>query len=243
MALYGGMSKEMNIRYAIYKYVYNGKVVYIGKTNSSLNNRIKAHLNERKFQDYLSSAIYYFECNNRIETSIYEKYLINKYKPILNEADKIIDRVLIDIKEPEWKEYKNCKEISLNTFYWNDERRNRHNNSSKEKLNQKIKLLEKEIDFLIWLRDRLEKTEAQENTIRLRIPNAETVFQQIPTGVYFSNKNKHSGRAIFTSVILEEDTIYLNMNADGIEFFKANYDKIIEYKRKIINKYFDRRMK
>lgn len=89
----------------IYKYVYNGEVIYIGKTNSSLKNRINSHSKEAKFKKYNTAQVYCFQCKNRIETDIYEKYLINKYKPILNVADKLPQKLDIIISEKEWVKY------------------------------------------------------------------------------------------------------------------------------------------
>lgn len=69
----------------IYKYVYHGEIIYIGKSDSSISDRIIAHETEEKFQKYLKEAeIYYFECKNPAETTIYETALINRYCPVLN---------------------------------------------------------------------------------------------------------------------------------------------------------------
>lgn len=89
----------------IYKYVHNNNIIYIGKTNISLINRVKSHAKESKFKQYDDVQIYCFKCENRIETDIYEKYLINKYKPILNIADKIQQDISIVIEEKEWIKY------------------------------------------------------------------------------------------------------------------------------------------
>lgn len=89
----------------IYKYVIKDNIIYIGKTNTSLYNRIKSHSKEEKFKEYKDANVYCFQCKNRIETDIYEKYLINKYKPILNVMDKISDTINIDIKEKDWMSY------------------------------------------------------------------------------------------------------------------------------------------
>ena len=89
----------------IYKYVYKNDIIYIGKTNSSLFNRIKEHNKEGRFKQYKNAEIYCFQCKNRIETEIYEKYLINKYKPVLNIADKLPQKLDIFIEEKEWIKY------------------------------------------------------------------------------------------------------------------------------------------
>lgn len=93
----------MSNQCAIYKYVFNNEIIYIGKSDHSFEKRIEAHSKEKSFQPYLSkSDIYYFYCNNPAETTIYETYLINKYKPKLNTAMKYEDTCIFEIKEPEW---------------------------------------------------------------------------------------------------------------------------------------------
>ena len=42
----------------VYKYVYDGEIVYIGKNDTDLKTRIKQHEREEKFQPYLKSDIY-----------------------------------------------------------------------------------------------------------------------------------------------------------------------------------------
>lgn len=92
---------------SIYKYVYNGEIIYIGKSDVDLWHRIKGHEKEDKFRPYLKRVkIYYFSCNNPAETTIYETYLINKYKPILNTAMKYYDTIDFNIPEPEWYDCK-----------------------------------------------------------------------------------------------------------------------------------------
>ena len=48
---------QMNneLRRGIYKYVYNGEIIYIGKSDSKggIPNRIYGHSKEEKFQPYL----------------------------------------------------------------------------------------------------------------------------------------------------------------------------------------------
>ena len=102
--------------YYIYKYVYNDEIIYIGKTNVCLVNRIDCHAREEKFKGYLDDCqIFYFECKNSAETTIMECYLINKYKPILNVSMKYSDNLNIDIPEPEWVCYKRNDFIQLNS--------------------------------------------------------------------------------------------------------------------------------
>ena len=78
------------MKYYIYKYVANEKIVYIGKTNDIVR-RIKEHSSgvglEAKFTQYSDAEIWYHECGNETEMSALESLLINYYKPELNEID------------------------------------------------------------------------------------------------------------------------------------------------------------
>ena len=103
----------------LYKYVYNDEIIYIGKTNSNLRQRIHSHANEEKFQPYINEAqIYIMELANCTEVNGLELLLINKYRPILNYADKHDKTTNIYIEEPAWNTYQsyldNCDEV-INT--------------------------------------------------------------------------------------------------------------------------------
>ena len=94
--------------YCIYKYVSleDGSVLYIGKTDSSLKQRIDSHAKEEKFFPYLGNwEIFYFRLSNRVETDIVEKYLINQLKPVLNEKDMEEGLSLSGLKLPKWEPY------------------------------------------------------------------------------------------------------------------------------------------
>lgn len=88
----------------VYKYVCNGEIIYIGKSDYSLINRLNCHKSEEKFLPYLKKTeIYYAELPNPAMATIFETYLINKYKPKLNESMKYKDEMSIDIPEPKWE--------------------------------------------------------------------------------------------------------------------------------------------
>ena len=74
--------------YYVYKYVLDNQIIYIGKNDTNLQDRIIQHQREEKFKPYMEADIYYIELKNKAETSGLEKLLINKYKPILNIVDK-----------------------------------------------------------------------------------------------------------------------------------------------------------
>lgn len=86
----------------IYKYVYENEIVYIGKT-INLNQRIKEHSREKKFQSEKFN-IYYFLCSNQNQMDYYEYILINKYKPALNVINKKRFEEF-SFTEPTWIKY------------------------------------------------------------------------------------------------------------------------------------------
>ena len=86
----------------VYKYVYDGKIVYIGKNDTDLETRINQHKLEDKFRPYLKSDIYYIELANAIMSDVIESELIRRYKPKLNVA-KMSDWSGLEFIEPEWK--------------------------------------------------------------------------------------------------------------------------------------------
>lgn len=88
----------------VYKYEYKGKIIYVGKSDCDLGERIKAHRKDEKFQPYLDDGlkIFYFTLPNPAFTTIYETYLINKYRPRLNEKMKYDDVLFFDIPELSW---------------------------------------------------------------------------------------------------------------------------------------------
>lgn len=97
----------------VYRYtlVETGEVIYIGKTDASLKQRIDAHEKEEKFIPYLGLwKIDYMELANNVETDIIEKYLINQLKPILNEKDCTEGLTSMDISLPAWISYEQYKE-------------------------------------------------------------------------------------------------------------------------------------
>jgi excinuclease UvrABC nuclease subunit len=97
-------AKEATGKSCVYKYVYNDEIIYIGKSDISLCARLNCHKTEVKFKPYIKeSKIYYAELSNPAMSTIFETYLINKYKPILNVSMKYSGEVKIEIPEPEWE--------------------------------------------------------------------------------------------------------------------------------------------
>lgn len=99
--------------YCVYRYTLeSGEVIYIGKTDALLKQRIDAHQKEDKFAPYLGRwNIDYIELSNRVETDVVEKYLINLLKPVLNEKDHTQGLTMaVSMSLPEWIPYSKYEE-------------------------------------------------------------------------------------------------------------------------------------
>lgn len=90
---------------AIYKYIKNGEVVYVGKSANDVPRRVRSHSKEEKFKPFIDSCIFVAECKNPAHMNILETLFINYYKPVLNVADKYGDDLDIAIPEIEWIPY------------------------------------------------------------------------------------------------------------------------------------------
>lgn len=101
----------MNKEHGVYKFVEkeSGRIVYIGKSNSSIDNRIIAHLSGRgldeKFRKYKGKCdIFTAILPNSVETDLIERALINEFKPELNVVDNLPGTSnLIKVDNIEWK--------------------------------------------------------------------------------------------------------------------------------------------
>ena len=92
----------------VYRYVLNNtqEIIYVGKTDASLKQRIDAHEVEPKFQPYLGRwRVEFIELANSVETDIVEKFLINSLKPLINEKDCVSGITNMCINLPEWHPY------------------------------------------------------------------------------------------------------------------------------------------
>ena len=90
-------------------------VIYIGKTCRKLETRIeehfsdKGHLDKKCYSD--TCKIEYLKFKTDADSLLAETYLINKYRPIYNKANKSKyegQTIKLDIKE-DWKLYKQLK--------------------------------------------------------------------------------------------------------------------------------------
>lgn len=106
--------------HGLYKFVdvETDKILYIGKSNNSLKQRIEDHKRakgiDEKFKPYLNKCkVYITTLPNSTETDILERALINQYKPILNGTDNQEGfSSYINVTEPEWIDY----EVYLKQF-------------------------------------------------------------------------------------------------------------------------------
>lgn len=221
----------MDVKCGIYKYVNNGNIIYIGRTKSSLRNRINAHRREKKFQSYLlNSKVYYFSCKSPADANIYEKYLINKYKPVLNAVDKYDEEITICINEPEWKEYIES-DFSPNIEKdnrWTDERYAQNKeywkNEHQRKLNDEIR----KIESFKWLYQNMDKIQNDGAKMYLYIDTKDERY--VPINAYF-----HKEKGTYSFSIIQrwaykggKDIVYLEFNANGLKNFYENYAIIMK---------------
>lgn len=77
------------------------EIIYVGRTSQGVKKRMKEHFNSHGHLDPVCyknvHKINYCTFQTSAETKIYEIYLINKYKPIYNTADKEHKNLKIDI--------------------------------------------------------------------------------------------------------------------------------------------------
>ena len=83
------------------------EIIYVGKTDASLKSRVDAHEREEKFLPYKGKwEIEYIVLANFVETDVVEKFLINKWKPVLNEKDCVPYKTKsLSIILPNWQPY------------------------------------------------------------------------------------------------------------------------------------------
>lgn len=93
----------------VYKYVYRGEVIYVGKTKSSFYERIYCHSKEKVFLPFLPEAeIFVCELGSEKEAEFIETVLINQHRPALNSKKKGLTSVPVnaDIQWMPFDEYR-----------------------------------------------------------------------------------------------------------------------------------------
>lgn len=102
----GWMKIQGHILYKIY---YGDNLAYLGRTNQPLQNRIRGHLFKKPMHRTIDinqvSKIEYAIFLTEADMNLYEIYLINKLKPILNVDDKVRDELTITLPDVEFKRY------------------------------------------------------------------------------------------------------------------------------------------
>lgn len=225
----------MKKEHGIYKYVYDGKVIYIGKTDSSFRSRINGHAKEKKFNDYSSAEIFVFRTANNTETTIYEKLLINKYCPVLNVQDKHKETTNIIFEEPEWISYEDY-EILLK-----EERKKEKKKPLKKKEIEHLKMLrimlyDCEYDLLHWNRElwvieklkEMIKLKQTEYTVEMP---TEFIIKNISNEEQFTNATKNSIlyglKWIIGSYLKDYDICSFNQR--NYVFFSVKYAGLQKY--------------
>lgn len=149
----------------VYKYVYDGEIVYIGKNDTNLETRINQHKLEEKFKPYLKADIYYIELANSIMSDVVESELIRRYKPKLNVA-KMSDWSGLEFAEPEWKLFKPMRKKTVNLSRKNKTTSNRP--SRKDIRIKTCELMSKY--YCAWILENISKVVESEEYYEIKIP-------------------------------------------------------------------------
>lgn len=223
--------------YYIYKYVYRGEIIYIGKTKRDLSERIYEHSVELKFLPYLGeSKIQYFELPTQVEMDIYEKYFINIYMPKLNVVDTDGAVFSFQIKEPKWKEFtgkqeKQFQDKTLSVFPANNI------DVKKQKLQHRLQELESQENKLQNFESWLELLFDQYIETGLDVRSGYVYYiwdmdaNPLPDIIIINDKNyscfvssKCIGPGKYENKILEQTL--REIMADGKEYYKAAYRQV-----------------
>lgn len=122
----------------VYKYVLNKEIIYIGKTDCDLEQRLLQHgksgdnIPEEGWVEINNSDIYYAELANSTMSDVVESELIRKYKPKYNIA-KMSDWSGLNFIEPVWYLYKN-RDAELQHLKSEIQKYKNENNALKEEL-------------------------------------------------------------------------------------------------------------
>ena len=95
----------------VYKFVKDGQILYIGKSDAQNFDRIKSHgksgdnIPEKYWEEINSADIFYIITNNKTLSDVVESELIRRYHPLFNKA-KQSEWTGIPFQEPEWIGYR-----------------------------------------------------------------------------------------------------------------------------------------
>ncbi len=114
------------LKRGLYKYIFNGDIIYIGMSQVDIGARILCHSKESKFLPYLDNCeIYYTEVFDPEEIPLLETVLIKKYKPKLNVKDNNNESIRFKVPstpldwvkwEPEYLLSDNAIDIKINSL-------------------------------------------------------------------------------------------------------------------------------
>lgn len=104
----------------VYRYIHpNYPWLYVGRTND-LSRRIDEHDNgmfdniDRQYDHLLlESFVVYTKLDNKAQSIALESYLIDVYKPTLNQTNKYYGETIFNIYEIKWKKYMREADFSL----------------------------------------------------------------------------------------------------------------------------------
>lgn len=101
------MKEEIRGKPGVYKYVHKKLgVIYVGRSSTSVETRIRAHAYEDAFAPYLSDCeIYYCLLPNRSVAVAMELLLLDHYRPMLNTYSKDDWPYTGKLPELDWKIY------------------------------------------------------------------------------------------------------------------------------------------
>ena len=137
----------------LYRIYYGDCLVYLGRTNQSLQNRIRGHLFKKPMHRVINidqvTKIEYCEFETVADMYLYEIYYINLWKPPLNVDDKAKDKLTVQLPDIEWK----LGEFPL----WDKWKEEIHKNDDT------YKSVKKELNLLYEKRQQLRKDKHSEN--------------------------------------------------------------------------------
>lgn len=153
----------------VYKYVYGNEIIYIGKTDTQLSNRISQHgvsgdnIDKCGWDEINASSIYYIELVNSTMADVVESELIRRYRPKYNKA-KMSEWSGIQFVEPEWKLYKTKQQIK--TEIENLQEIIEEKNKELEELQYRLEIQAQQLDIQAQHYER-ELSELEKNNVDL----------------------------------------------------------------------------
>lgn len=95
--------------HTLYKIFYGNTLVYLGRTNQPLQNRLRGHFFKKPMHRCIDielvTRIEYAEFETQADMNLYEIYYILTLKPPLNVDDKTKDFPTVTLPDVEWHEF------------------------------------------------------------------------------------------------------------------------------------------